>query len=201
MKLTKATRNMLVLTASLAVLCMTFVSMASAAAKRTPVREVAILPIINEDDEDYTAYTRDALREYFLDQGATLCDEAEIDKCIEINKPEKRRLTMAEKVDIVRGYFPNADLFVVVTIEEVERVSKKLGIEKRNKVTLTGELWNRTGESAVFSAEKSADNKEKSIAGLKTKEGRTEHSRQLAITECIGKLFDDILQTYKLGRD
>jgi hypothetical protein len=163
------------------------------------VREVAILPVMNEDDDDFAGYTRDALRQYFLDKGATLTPDEKINEAIESNMPENRKLTTAEKVDLVKGYCPRADLLVVVTIKDIDRVSKKLGLEKRNKVELHGELWTRTGDDAIFSDTKSAENKEKSIAGITTKDGRTEHSRQLAIQECIGMMYGDILQAYKLS--
>jgi hypothetical protein len=195
------TRRTILLLGTLLIALNAFSACSADAADEERIREVAILPVMNEDDDDFAAFTRDALRQYFLDKGATLTPTEDIDKAIESNMPENRKLTMGEKIDLVKGYCPRADLFVVVTIKDIDRISKKFGLEKRNKVELHGELWTRSGDDAIFSDTKSAENKEKSIAGIKTKEGRTEHSRQLAIQECIGMMYDDILQAYKLSRD
>jgi len=165
------------------------------------IREVAILPVIDKSGENFASYTRQALKDYFMGKGATLVSTEEIDAAVAEARPENKVMTHSDLAKAVRSGFPKADLIVLVTIKDIERVSKKLGIEKFNKVELSGELWSGSGDQAVFSADKSAENKEKSVAGLMTKETRTMDSRKEAIRECIGLLYGDIIQAYNFASE
>jgi hypothetical protein len=165
------------------------------------IREVSILPVVNKTNEDFSAFTLETTREYFMNKGATLVSTGDIKIHLDANKPENKKQTRLEQINLVRSKFKRGDMLVVVTIESIARKSKKLGVEKRNKVELTGEVWLRTGDEPIFRTTKTADNKEKSIAGIKTKEDRTIVSRQHAIRDCIPKLFDDFLQGYELKTD